>query len=40
MFGRQGASFSPEVVVAEEGPVDDVEQDEAGGEEPARYSID
>lgn len=29
----------PEVVVAKEGPVDDVEQDEAGGEEPAREAV-
>ena len=31
--------WSPEVVVPEERPVHDVEQDEAGGEEPARDAV-
>lgn len=31
---------SPEVMVAEQSPVDDIEQDEAGGKEPARDPVD
>ena len=39
LFGWM-ADASPEVVIAEERPVDDVQEDEARGEEPPRDALD